>query len=248
MSQEKLPIDLIHQELLGQLRDILRVCDTHQIPYNLMCGTLLGAVRHKGFIPWDDDIDLLMTRDAFARFEQVYPKECDPKYLLTYLNTWTPRVMSRDPQVADAFTDFFILDYLPPAGLRRKLRILHLRTLQGMLKENVDYSRFNWKNKLLIFGTHVLGLPFTRQWKVKRYFRVSSATKTGTEMHMSNGAFGLLTQVWRPEQFEEKMLVPFEDLQCLIPVRYDEVLTTLFGPDYMTPPPPEQQVAKHLDL
>ena len=242
------PIDVIHEELLGQLRDIVRVCNAHDIPYNLMCGTLLGAVRHKGFIPWDDDVDLLMTREAFARFEKVYPKECDPQYLLTYLNTWTPRVMNRNPKVADAFTDFFILDYLPPAGLKRKLRILHLRLLQGMLKENVDYSRFNLKNKLLIAATHVMGLPFTRQWKVNRYFKVSSATKTGTDMHMSNGAFGLLTQVWRADQFEPKIAVPFEDLTCLIPQKYDEVLTILFGPDYMTPPPEAERVAKHLDI
>ena len=116
MTQAHNPIDVIHQELMGQLHDIVRVCNAHDIPYNLMCGTLLGAVRHKGFIPWDDDVDLLMTREAFSRFEKVYPTECDPQYLLTYLNTWTPRAMNRNPKVADAFTDFFILDYLPPAG------------------------------------------------------------------------------------------------------------------------------------
>jgi lipopolysaccharide cholinephosphotransferase len=65
---------------------------------------------------------------------------------------------------------------------------------------------------------------------------------------MSNGAFELMTHVWHPEQFAEKTKVPFEDVMCLIPVRYDEVLTILFGPDYMTPPPVEERVAKHLDL
>ena len=98
MTEVHNPIDVIHAELLGQLRDIVKVCTAHNIPYNLMCGTLLGAVRHKGFIPWDDDVDLLMTRDAFAEFEKYYPKECDDKYLLTYLNTWTPRVMSKNPR------------------------------------------------------------------------------------------------------------------------------------------------------
>lgn len=65
---------------------------------------------------------------------------------------------------------------------------------------------------------------------------------------VTNGAFGLLTQVWRADQFEPKIAVPFEDLACLIPQKYDEVLTILFGPDYMTPPPEAERVAKHLDI
>ena len=52
----------------------------------------------------------------------------------------------------------------------------------------------------------------------------------------------------RAEQFAEKIRAPFEDVECLIPKKYDEVLTVLFGPDYMTPPPVEERVAKHLDL
>ena len=72
--------------------------------------------------------------------------------------------------------------------------------------------------------------------------------KEGNDLHMSNGAFELMTHVWHPEQFAEKIKAPFENVQALIPKRYDEVLTILFGPDYMTPPPPAERVAKHLDL
>ena len=89
--KRELTLDEIHEELLCQLRDIKAICDRHGIEYNLMCGTLLGAVRHKGFIPWDDDVDLLMTREEFTKFRQIYPKECDSRFELTYLDTWTPR-------------------------------------------------------------------------------------------------------------------------------------------------------------
>lgn len=158
-------LDMIHKELLGQLEDIIRVCSAHDIPYAMMCGSLLGAVRHKGFIPWDDDIDLIMTRDAYERFAAVYPKECNDRYLLSRTNTWTPRVMSKDPLVADAFTDLFIMDYLPEGKLNRQVRLTLLRLLQGMLKKNVDYSRFSLPQKFALFVTHVLGLPFSVERK-----------------------------------------------------------------------------------
>ncbi|MBR0514070.1 MAG: LicD family protein [Clostridia bacterium] len=246
--KHELTLEEIHAELMEQLRDITAVCDRYGIEYNLMCGTLLGCIRHHGFIPWDDDVDLLMTRGEFTKFRKVYPEECDPRFELTYLDTWTPRVMNRDPDKAAAFTDFFILDPLPPEGIRRKMHLLHLHLLQGMMKKKVDYSRFGLKNRILLRVTHVMGMPFSYSWKAKRYEKVSTRYTKGNDLHMSNGAFELMTHVWHPEQFAEKIRGPFEDLQCLIPKKYDEVLTVLFGKDYMTPPPVEERVAKHLDL
>ena len=57
-----------------------------------------------------------------------------------------------------------------------------------------------------------------------------------------------MMHIWHAEQFAEKEKVPFESLECLIPKKWDEVLTILFGPDYMTPPPESERVAKHLDV
>ncbi len=248
MSRKELSLPEIHAELLRQLEDILRVCDRHDISFNLMCGTLLGAVRHHGFIPWDDDVDLLMTRREFQRFREIYPRECSSEFELTYLNTWTPRVMNRDPAKAAAFTDLFILDPVPRGRLARERYFLELHLLQGMLKRNVDYSRFGLKDRILLRGTHILGLPMTTEWKTRRYEKVSMRLEEGQDLCMSNGAFELMMHIWHPEQFEEKIRVPFEHLVCPIPKRYDEVLRILFGPDYMTPPPESERVAKHLDV
>ena len=249
MEEKKLSLPEIHAELMEQLHDVAAICQRHGIEYNLMCGTLLGAVRHKGFIPWDDDVDLLMTRENFEKFRRVYPQECDKRFELTYLDTWTPRVMNRDPEKAAAFTDFFILDPVPEAGWKRRLWFLRLHMLQGMMKKNVDYSRFSWKNRILLFGTHVMGLPFTTAQKARWYEKCSRSVKNGgQDLCMSNGAFELMTHIWHPEQFEKKISVPFEDMECLIPEKWDEVLTILFGPDYMTPPPEAERVAKHLDV
>ena len=116
------------------------------------------------------------------------------------------------------------------------------------MKKKVDYSRFNLKNKILLFGTHVMGLPFSYEWKAKMYEKISTQVKEGSDLCMSNGAFELMMHIWHPEQFKEQKLAQFGELQASIPVKYDEVLTILYGPDYMTPPPEAERVAKHLDL
>lgn len=249
MEEKKLSLPDIHAELMEQLADIAAICEKHGIEYTLMCGTLLGAVRHQGIIPWDDDVDLLMTRENFEKFRVIYPEECDKRFELTYLDTWTPRVMNRDPEKAAAFTDFFILDPVPAEGIGRKLWFLRLHMLQGMMKKNVDYSRFGLKNKILLFGTHVMGLPFSTATKARWYEQASRSVKGGGhDLCMSNGAFELMTHIWHPEQFEETILLPFGHLQCRCTARYDEVLNILYGADYMEIPPVEKRVTRHLDV
>ncbi|MCR5267641.1 MAG: LicD family protein [Lachnospiraceae bacterium] len=65
----------LQQCLLSMLKDFKRICDEHGIAYMLGYGTLLGAVRHQGFIPWDDDIDVMMLREEFEKFRQVFDEE-----------------------------------------------------------------------------------------------------------------------------------------------------------------------------
>ncbi|MCL2867653.1 MAG: LicD family protein [Clostridia bacterium] len=235
----------IQKELLGQFTDVKRVLDSHSIPYTLTCGTLLGAVRHQGFIPWDDDIDILLTRADFQRFEACYPHEADSRYQITYTNTWTPRIMSADAAVEGAYLDLFILDNFPDSAAGRFWRVLLLRLLQGMLKHDTDYSRFSTTQRMLLGTTRALGAAFSVKTKTRWYTRLSAATKRSGMVHKSNGEYKHLPHALNPSVYASRVEGVFEGLSVWLPADYHGELTRFFGPDYMTPPPPEARVAKH---
>jgi lipopolysaccharide cholinephosphotransferase len=235
----------IQQELLGQFTDIKRILDRHAIPYTMTCGTLLGTVRHQGFIPWDDDIDLLMTREAFKALEAVYPQEADARYRLTYTNTWTPRIMSAAPRAEGAYTDLFILDNFPDGAFARAVRVAGLRLLQGMLKHDTDYGRFSGFQRAMLLTTGLLGKLFSVETKTRWYRRVSTATGRSACVHKSNGEYRHLPLALDKRIYDERVQAVFEGLDVWIPRDYDGVLRELFGDDYMTPPPPAERVGKH---
>ena len=236
-------LDRVHDDLCEVLADVVRVLEQEHLSYSVMCGTLLGAVRHQGFIPWDDDVDLVLPRDSYDRFEAIYPDNCGLGMTLDLSDTWVPRARKVG---GDAFIDLFVLDPLPEGKLARVWKLFRLRTLQGMLKEHTDYQRFSPMKRVLLYGTHCLGLAFSRNAKLRAYRRISRTGK-GSRLHMSNGAFQLLGMSFSRDAFDQPVLTPFEHMLVRIPRDTDAVLKQLYGNDYMTPPPENERIPVHLD-
>lgn len=236
-------LQAVHAELYDVLADAVRVLEDNNLPYSAMCGTLLGAVRHQAIIPWDDDVDLVLPRESYDRFEALYPSQCGLGYTLDLSDTWVPRVRKVG---GAAFVDLFVLDPLPAGRLSRAWKLLRLQGLQGMLKAKPDYRRFSLGKRILLWGTHVMGLPFHRESLLRAYRRIARSGG-GSQIHMSDGAFSLLSMAFDPETFTQLIRVPFGPLAVRIPRDAGNVLIQLYGDRYMTPPPEAERKPLHLD-
>lgn len=130
----------IHSCLSEMLSDIDRVCKEHSLCYCLYAGTMLGAVRHGGFIPWDDDLDLCMPRKDYDRFAEIFSEECggdywvqevrrDPSYDLSFMKVRHKGTLFReftepDNDKAGLFIDIFPLENVPDNRLLRGLHVI----------------------------------------------------------------------------------------------------------------------------
>lgn len=167
-----------HQWLLKLLKEIDRICVKNDILYFLMFGSLIGAVRHKGFIPWDDDADIVMTRDNFNKFQECCKKELGEEFdLITYDNDENynyifPRVrlknttyiilseISRHGRNAGFFIDIIIMDYVPQNRFkalvqRRALLALHRLVSPGFVQSMIGLNKV--EDALVSLSKAVLG-------------------------------------------------------------------------------------------
>lgn len=256
----------IKEILLDLLKTIKQICDENDLRYFLAGGTLLGAIRHKGFIPWDDDIDITMPREDLMKLVEIFiNRPADHFKLLsfytdkTYFNlhaklvdTRTQKIYSGVQQLEDAGVnaDIFPLDGLPKEEKEIKRFVRRLNFLQtmrwGAVKE-VDQSNGKW---LIAFPKRILrGLykligyqyPINEIEKLVRRYEFDASDFVGEFVSV----LGIRAKVSK-KAFEEHVKVQFEDDFFNAPIGYHEYLTVLYG-DYMQLPPVEKRVNHHIN-
>ena len=263
---EKLNIQEIHWITLGVMDKLHEICEKNNIKYYVMYGSLIGAIRHKGFIPWDDDFDVCMMREDYNRFIRIVSELDDHRY----------KIASRDNTINYTYgiIRFYDSDYIYKTKLGVKQFELGVfvdvypldacgeteeetyKMYKQIRRLNLGYKTYcNKYSSKSIFRT-MLKIPYHYylhsrygksypkiidsiiENKIYDKFRLDSEYVANYWENMKT--FCVFKRVW----FEKRLLADFENHRYWIPKNYDEILKLYYG-DYMQLPSKEDRVPSH---
>lgn len=261
----------LHQKLLKLLLAFDAFCKRHEIEYFLDSGTLLGAVRHGGFIPWDDDLDVAMKRSEYEKFLKV-KGEMQAPYRVVLPSDFAPYFFDFSVRVIDTATrlreetaadeaqhgyenraslDIFVLDDAPDGKGAFRRTVFRQKMLYGEAMQ-YRYDRklhsYHGVDRLKVAVLRTLGrfrkLP--RILKDKEKLDVKYAGKRGADYYASNGILSWLDKRFPKICYRAAVDLPFCGVMLPCPVDYDKTLTVMYG-DYMTPPPEKERKPLHAE-
>ena len=252
------------QLMLEMLKEFDQFCNDHDLSYFLTGGTLLGAVRHKGYIPWDDDIDVGMPRNDYETFARIFNEETlTPHYAFVsfhqepelYVSSGklvdTRTVMEEavdSPVKLGVYLDVFPLDNLGNTEEEAKAMTSDLLKLRKKL--NVQNWKVlpeaKWYRNLAVRTIKTFSpkgkrkdLIFQQDLLCRKYMSPELTAYVGYP------CAAMKQELLKGEWFESFRIVPFEQYAFRIPVGYEGCLNVFYGPDYMELPPLEKQKTHH---
>lgn len=251
-----------HQKVLLELLNILdSICRKFDIKYMLFAGSALGAVRHQGFIPWDDDLDVVMLRSEYERFLQVAPGELNQEtYFLQkeYSEHWPmyfsklrknntaciERYVPRDSLTHQGvYIDIFPCDNLSDSPMVQKVQYLTSKIAIAKSLKKRGYLTDNRAKKAFILLCSLFPIKPMLRFTIHR--EASNSKRVHT---FFGGGAKFEKNIYPREWFTETVLLPFENGQYPVSAHYDKLLSQLYG-DYMTPLPEAQRGCKvHAEL
>ncbi|MCR5798007.1 MAG: LicD family protein [Eubacterium sp.] len=257
----------LKQTLLDMTAEIDAVCRKHNIKMFLAGGSLLGAVRHGGFIPWDDDVDFGMTRDDYTKFISIFDKELGEHYYLRCPNSPYPngnrfmQIFKKGTVLETAegntplqpkcvLIDVFPYDGVPDNLIHQKVKGIWCNFLMIIASSVTDYTYPNDEYKqmmnkslsgrLLHTAMSVVGFLFSWRSPAKWFNTVDNAIQFKKQSHFITSATGrkhYLGETFPNDVFLPLQEIKFENLKLYAPANPDAYLRHNYGDNYMTPPP-----------
>lgn len=270
-------LNMLKSTLLECLKDIQQVCEKNGIHIMLGGGSCLGAVRHKGFIPWDDDLDLNISREDYEVFKKVFKEELGSKYILNAPNyegdsiSRFPKIlikgtrfvelgMRKDDPNALIKIDMFIAENIPDSKICRFIKGWRCNLLMGIAgsvemyqwykrdSEN-EFFIMNAKNKSIVLRK-VAGAVFSVIPLQRWYDMVDKACRYSNdskELSFPTGRKHYFGEIHEKNDIFPLIKSEFEGMKVYIPCNYQKYLKKLYGENYMLVPPVEKR-EKHFIL
>ncbi len=253
-------LSAVQSVLLGFLKEVDRICRKHDIKYFLGGGTLLGAVRHKGFIPWDDDADVMMLREDYEKFLSVLPDELpsyitdqntdpDSHFAFTKLRlddtVLSTEFSARFDIHNGVFLDVLAQDKTSDKKLARKLHMKMTAQLRWLVLNKWRKTPMDANNKFVSFIGDVIKtvMPLKALERMQNRMMTRYRNKQTKYLYDSMGR-NVERGEYPIEWLDEAVYVDFEDTKLPIPKKWEEYLTYLYG-DYMSMIPVSERHVSH---
>lgn len=265
-KEELLQVQTIVKEILSS---VVKICENHNIDYYLMFGTLIGAVRHKDIIPWDDDVDIGMTRENCNLFLKYAKKELDKKYDIMIMGSgsnetyFEVKIFQKNAlyciegaerlNIANhVLIDIFVLDNIKPQSKSSKklIKVLSLISLNKDEKKLILLSRKNKSvftkliDTICLLFLHFIRSVFREKNIQKIIFRMC-VDKTN-DSDLVGCALFLENCTWNKSFFAEKIKLQYGNNYYFAPKEFDKVLRITYG-DYMQLPPEDKRYKPDLN-
>ena len=262
----------VHETNLKILKEIDRICRKYKIRYMLDAGTLLGAVRHKGFIPLYDDAYVAFTRNNYEAFMKVVRRELPDTMELVMpwsyrdgkaFYDFTARIIYKNSRTHEEseemkfyggklnhlWVDLFTIDTLPANKLDATATLLMHKMIYGMAmghRYHLDFGKYSLFHKLAVGGMSTVGkfVPLSVLFRLQRMVALRDHKKKSPKLYYSNYQPDYLYVTLQKEWCEDIVDLDFCDTKLMASSHWDEVLTWIYG-DYMKLPPEDKRIPSH---
>lgn len=252
----------LQQVSLMILKDFIKICEENNLTYYIYAGSLLGTIRHQGFIPWDDDVDVIMFRKDFDKLSEIFLDSNNSKYDFfnvvneedyfytfgriglkgTKFEDWWANQVDYKTQI---FIDIFILDNIPNNKIKRFIHkyrsfILNQLTIYAVLK----YENFSRVKEIIQQSIYYLLKIIPIKSTTIKQRCVNSFSKYKDENCEEVCDFPATCQmpIFNKNDFIPPKKLKFENIEVNVPNDYDRVLKIIYG-DYMELPPEDERFA-----